>query len=83
MGEPVDPVAEQPNAGDTAAPPVPSPQETVLSPQETVPSPEASSVGDLPRMLDGLDRRPLAEHAEVFEELHAHLQGTLAEIDGG
>lgn len=34
-------------------------------------------------VLAHLADRPLAEHAEVFEELHARLQRTLAEIDGG
>jgi hypothetical protein len=32
-------------------------------------------------VLGGLDARPLAEHADVYQQLHAELQGTLAEID--
>jgi hypothetical protein len=33
--------------------------------------------------LETLAQRPLAEHGEVYEQLHARLQRTLAEIDGG
>ena len=32
-------------------------------------------------VLDGLDARPLAEHPDVYQQLHAELQATLAEID--
>jgi hypothetical protein len=31
--------------------------------------------------LDDLGRRPLAEHAEIYQALHADLQAALAEID--
>lgn len=31
--------------------------------------------------LDGLADRPLAEHAAVYDALHAQLQGALNEID--
>jgi hypothetical protein len=32
--------------------------------------------------LAGLDGRPLDEHADVFAEVHAAMQASLAEIDG-
>ncbi|MCW2497134.1 hypothetical protein [Jatrophihabitans sp.] len=32
-------------------------------------------------VLAELDGRPLAEHADVYQQLHAELQATLAEID--
>jgi hypothetical protein len=32
-------------------------------------------------VLDGLSGRPLHEHAEVYQVLHADLQAALAEID--
>ncbi|HLY33893.1 MAG TPA: hypothetical protein VKQ07_05120 [Jatrophihabitantaceae bacterium] len=38
---------------------------------------------DVADALASLADRPLAEHAEVYEELHVRLQRTLAEIDGG
>ena len=33
-------------------------------------------------VLTSLDGRPLDEHADVYQQLHADLQATLAEIDG-
>lgn len=44
-----------------------------------------AEVGDVDpqQVLDAVRDRPVAEHAEVYEELHTHLQRTLAEIDGG
>ena len=49
------------------------------------PAAHVAEVGGLdPRqMLDTLRERPVGEHAEVYEDLHTHLQRTLAEIDGG
>jgi hypothetical protein len=32
-------------------------------------------------VLSTLDGRPLDEHADVYQQLHAELQATLAEID--
>ena len=32
-------------------------------------------------VLDSLDARPLPEHPDVYQQLHAELQATLAEID--
>jgi hypothetical protein len=33
-------------------------------------------------VLDTLTSRPLNEHPDVYQQLHADLQATLAEIDG-
>jgi hypothetical protein len=32
--------------------------------------------------LDGLDSRPLGEHADIYQGVHEKLQAALAEIDG-
>lgn len=32
-------------------------------------------------VLDGIEERPLAEHADVYEALHEQLRAALAEID--
>jgi hypothetical protein len=40
-----------------------------------------ASLGRKLAVLEDLDGRPLAEHADVYQQLHAELQGTLAEID--
>jgi hypothetical protein len=34
------------------------------------------------RVLDGLEKRDLSEHPEVYRALHEDLQSALAEIDG-
>ena len=31
--------------------------------------------------LDSLDRRPLHEHADAYEQVHAHLSHALASVD--
>jgi hypothetical protein len=63
----------------------------VTAPDDAIPpddaSPEAaasSQAGWTGRLavLDGLPDRPLPEHAEVYQSLHADLQAALAEIDG-
>jgi len=43
----------------------------------------AATDREVAEALASLADRPLAEHAEVYEELHVRLQRTLAEIDGG
>jgi len=57
----------------------------------TAPAPQPSgdpggseTVGQFPALqaLAGLEQRPLAEHADVYQQLHSELQGALAEIDG-
>ena len=93
MGEPVDRTADVPVAAETGehaapaavSPSAPAPASTPGPTPDPTSAPAAATVGDLDpqRALDGLAERPLSEHAEVFEELHAHLQRTLAEIDGG
>jgi hypothetical protein len=50
------------------------------------PRPAATSAADdlavRLRVLDDLAERPLPEHAEVYQGLHADLQAALAQIDG-
>lgn len=46
----------------------------------SVRTPEPTGIDAVDRVLDlvaGLDQRPLAEHAGVFEEAHAELRSTL------
>jgi hypothetical protein len=33
-------------------------------------------------VLDTIAERPLSEHADAYQQIHAALQGALAEIDG-
>jgi len=33
------------------------------------------------QLLDSLDQRPLSEHADAYEQVHAELSETLASID--
>lgn len=40
-------------------------------------TPVAAAVG----LLDTLHERPLAEHPDVYQRIHAKLQGALADID--
>ena len=53
--------------------------------QPAAPAPVASDVAaELQQrlsVLDGLEQRPLSEHPDVYQQLHADLQATLAEID--
>lgn len=58
------------------------PSDERAEPETSAPVPEVGGV-DTRQVLADLDERPLSEHAEVYEELHTHLQRTLAEIDGG
>jgi hypothetical protein len=54
--------------------PLPGPPPRLLDPQERVHRALAP--------LDGLGERPLAEHVEVFEELHTALSDALAAPTG-
>jgi hypothetical protein len=45
------------------------------------PTPAAVDLSARLAVLDGLADRPLVEHPDVFQGLHAHLQAALAEID--
>lgn len=47
----------------------------------TTSAPAGDTVAGLLAGLDGLDRRPLTEHVEVFEQVHGRLQAALREID--
>jgi hypothetical protein len=56
--------------------------------ERTVSSSEPPTVGVLPeriearlRDLDSLRERPLSEHPELYQQLHAELQGALADVD--
>jgi len=93
MGHPVDETAE-PAEFDDGDPSEAAHAATVRTDAAAVDSEHLShedatgAVADVggvdPReVLATLDGRPLTEHAEVYEELHTHLQRTLAEIDGG
>jgi hypothetical protein len=57
--------------------PVPEAPQSATGPEATA----AASVADL-GALDSLDSRPLAEHADVYQQIHSELQSALAEIDG-
>jgi len=62
------------------------PDESSMDPAESSLHPDESDTGvdpDVAAALDALAARPLAEHAEVYTQLHERLQRTLAEIDGG
>ena len=45
--------------------------------------PVAERVRNLAAELDGIETRPLGEHAERYDHVHAQLQAALSEIDGG
>ena len=54
--------------------------------EEPAPAPVPTGVEDVDRVLDlvaGLDARPLAEHAAVFEEAHAGLRRALERPPAG
>ncbi|MDP9115755.1 MAG: hypothetical protein M3O28_00500 [Actinomycetota bacterium] len=42
----------------------------------------AASVRAQAAALEGLQDRPVAEHAEHYQQIHAGLQAALADIDG-
>lgn len=45
-------------------------------------APITTRVADAVRSLDDVAERPLAEHADLYQRVHAELQSALAEIDG-
>jgi hypothetical protein len=51
------------------------------------PSPQQAPVAERVRLLvselDGIETRPLGEHAERYSQAHVQLQAALSEIDGG
>lgn len=62
----------------------PSPDHSQSTAHSTAHSTAAAPVAETGALLGGLetlDGRPLAEHVEVFEQIHARLQGALREID--
>ncbi len=56
---------------------VPGPGPRPADPRSHPPDPVGAVVGAMTG-LDGLADRPLAEHADVFERVHAALAGALA-----
>lgn len=58
----------------------PSPDHSQSTAHSTAAAPVAET-GALLGGLETLDGRPLAEHVEVFEQIHARLQAALREID--
>jgi hypothetical protein len=59
-----------------------SSQETTASEAAAPPPAEVvARVADQLTALDSLADRPLAEHADVYQQLHAGLQAALGEVD--
>lgn len=76
LAEPNDLIAAAPAGGA-------GPSGRLAEPRGSV-EPETSGQGgdaELSAALDQFARLPLTEHAERYEQLHAHLQARLAEID--
>ncbi|MDT4937065.1 MAG: hypothetical protein QOG80_736 [Pseudonocardiales bacterium] len=59
------------------------PAEADVSATEAHREHSTQAVHQVREVLDSLAERPLVEHAEIYEDLHARLQRTLAEIEGG
>lgn len=57
---------------------MPTPESTAFAEPGDIAS---ATVSNRLAELDDLTRRPLAQHAEVYQALHADLQAALAEID--
>jgi hypothetical protein len=51
-------------------------------PARSVPASGTARVQAALSELDGVQQRPLAEHAESYARVHAQLQAVLTEIDG-
>lgn len=47
----------------------------------TEPAQEPAALAAAMTRLDDLEGRPVAEHVEVFDEVHRHLQDALATLD--
>lgn len=57
---------------------------TSLPPPSSPEAAQSDIAAELDRrlaVLDTLGERPLSEHPDVYQQLHADLQATLAEID--
>jgi hypothetical protein len=68
-------VDEQPSAVDASA--VPAPNAGPAEAQHTASVRVAAALAP----LAGLEVRPLAEHVESYQRVHAELQAVLAELD--
>lgn len=54
----------------------------MLPEQEPVQTPVDERVRSQLVQLDDIEHRPLAEHAERYDQVHAELQSALSDIDG-
>ncbi len=72
--------AESASPADRAEPAENGPSGELAEPRERA-EPRDESHADLLATLENLARVPLREHAEHYQQIHAHLQGRLAEID--
>jgi hypothetical protein len=75
--------AEPADRGEAAHQDEPTPQREAHQAEPVQQGLPPEPLAGVTEVLNGLDARPLAEHAEIYEELHSRLQRTLAEIDGG
>ena len=50
--------------------------------QEPVQTPVDERVRSQLAQLEGIEQRPLPEHAERYDQVHAELQAALSDIDG-
>jgi hypothetical protein len=57
--------------------------DAVTAPDTGTATDAQSPLGDMLAPLVTLGDRPLDEHPDVFQQIHASLQGALSEIDGG
>lgn len=68
---------ESPDPGSAAQAP-PGSSSSGSSSSDAVGADSAARAGEL---LDSLERRPLGEHPDVYEQVHRHLSAALASID--
>ena len=55
--------------------------DSVHLPNTAAPNPGSGAVDRAELLLDALDERPLAEHPDAYEQVHAQLSDALASID--
>ncbi len=83
-----DPVADTPAEAAAGSAAEPDPAATTAAPADsgTDPSveldPVAAHIADQLVALNTVGQLPLAEHAQLYQHLHAELQDALADIDG-
>jgi hypothetical protein len=54
---------------------------TVHLPNTAAPNPTSTGIDQAETLLDALEGRPLAEHPDAYEQVHAQLSDALASID--